>query len=206
MEFKAKMLKLELVFEPKNGLTDDIYSPILKHQGWGDYIVLDKDIDEITFNTFIASWLNYCYDEQAIDKAFIDNIANDETALSGGLRLTMGDKVISPSCCAEFRNFKEWASICKGGKPDIWLGHDPTPQVSYTDNHIIIVSDSAMSIKPSQTIFELKISYQEFNQAFNKIYGDVLVIGQFSEQWAIKYLSKELQQPFVEVFKEYIGL
>lgn len=200
------MLKLELVFEQRIGNADNIYSPVLEYQGFGNDIVLDKDIDEITFNTFIASWLNYCYDEQAIDKAFIDNIANGETVLSGGLRLTMGDKVISPSCCCEFFDFKEWADICKGEKPNIWLGHDPTPQVSYTDSHIIIVSDSEMSIKPSQTIFELKISYQEFNQAFDKIYGDVLAIEQFSKQWAKNHLPNELQQPFIEVFKDYISL
>ncbi|MDO4450910.1 MAG: hypothetical protein Q4B79_08145 [Moraxella sp.] len=187
------MLKLELVFEQRIGDADDIYSPVLEYQGFGNDIVLDKNIDEITFNTFIASWLNYCYDEQAIDKAFIDNIANGETALNGGLRLTMGDKIISPSCCCEFFDFKEWADICKGEKPNFWLGHDPTPQVSYTDSHIIIVSDSEMSIKPSQNIVEFKISYQEFNQAFDRIYGDVLVIQQFSEQWAKNHLPDELQ-------------
>ncbi|WP_066803527.1 hypothetical protein [Moraxella oblonga] len=200
------MLKLEPVFEQRIGNADDIYSPILNHQGWGNYIVLDKDINEITFNTFIASWLNYCYDGQAIDKEFIDNIANEETALSGGLRLTMGDKVISPSCCSEFSDFKEWADICKGEKPNIWLGHDPTPQVSYTDSHIIIVSDSEMSIKPSQDIFELKISYQKFNQAFDKIYSDVLAIQRFSEQWAKKFLDNELQHLFIKAFNDYIGL
>lgn len=202
------MLKLELVFEQRVGRADEIYSPTLSFEGFGCDVVLDKHIDEMTFNTFIASWLNYCYDEKAIDKEFIANIQNyhDDTALNGGLRLTLGDKVISPSCCAEFSDFKEWANICKGKKPDIWLGHDPSPQVSYTDSHIIIVSDSEISIKPSQNIFELKISYQKFKQAFDKIYGDVLAVQKFSKIWAKKHLPDELQQPFIEVFKDYIGL
>lgn len=200
------MLKLELVFEAKNGCADDIYAPILNHQGWGDYIVLDKDVDEITFNTFIASWLNTSYEGRAMDMNFINDIGNGETVLGGGLRLTMADKVISPSCCSEFFEFKEWADICKGEKPDIWLGHDPSPQISYGDQYITVVSDSKISIKPSQNIFELKISYQEFKQAFDKIDGDVLVIQQFSTQWAKKHLPDELQASFVKAFCAYMSV
>lgn len=194
------------------GGADELYLPIINHQepnykGCEEWIVLDSGVDDKIFNTLIASWLNYCYDGRPLDSQFLYAMQNNEIALNGGLRLMMNDRVINPSCCAEFGDLREWATIAKGQKPDIWLGHDPAPHIIYYQDYISVMSDNHdVSIHPSDDIFELKFSYQEFNDAFEKIMGDIIVIKQFSEKWALNNLPINLQKPFVQTFCQFMEL
>lgn len=198
------MLELALVFEPSFS-SKQFYQPTMDFQNNELFIVLDSQVDDKIFNTLMTSWLNYSYDNQPLDQKFIELMENNEVVLSGGLCLTMNGKTIYPSCCAEFSDFKEWAKITKGEQVDIWLGHDPMPYIRYKGNYILVISDDETN-PDCQDIFELKFSYQEFNQAFRKIIGDILVIKQFGQQWAIKHLPKELQQPFIKAFDQYFDL
>lgn len=92
-------LVLNLVFEVCHGKADELYLPTITDKDW-QMVVLDDQINDGIFNTFIASLLNFCYDGKAIDGQFIVNMmTDDETALGGGLRLTMKGKTINPSLC-----------------------------------------------------------------------------------------------------------
>lgn len=59
----------------------------------------------------------------------------------GGIKATLGDITILPSCCCGLEDWRSWEGL-EPGSESPWLGHDPTPWIDCQQSEVRIWQDS----------------------------------------------------------------
>ncbi|MDW5328367.1 hypothetical protein [Plantactinospora sp. KLBMP9567] len=95
-----------------------------------------------------------------------EHLAEAEALIApGGLRFrdTTTDVQVAPGCCFGLENWRDWWDVARG--QDLWLGHDPTPQLEFHDQAIWLRQsdqDSSQFIEiPLNELPSLLISAQQ---------------------------------------------
>ncbi|MFG1947815.1 hypothetical protein [Nonomuraea sp. NPDC048826] len=131
--------------------------------------------------------------------AALDQHLADAGALTapGGLRFhdTVTGVVVSPGCCFGLEEWRSWWDATRG--QEIWLGHDPTPQITHTGDVIHLrQDDEATPVELTRgELSSLLTTAQAHLAGFLDLAGD----------WAEATLP-EVAQPLVSALDEHLGI
>ncbi|WP_433045309.1 hypothetical protein [Dactylosporangium sp. CS-033363] len=67
-------------------------------------------------------------------------VAAEHLIVCGGLILTDGVTEVVPGCCCGLEDWREWVTDVRERRSP-WLGHDPTPQLSFEERTITVWED-----------------------------------------------------------------
>lgn len=83
---------------------------------------------------------------QSFRSSFIELLEEEEVALSGGIAFFEDDnKYILPSCCCGLEDISYVKdTIINKGSP--WMGHDPTPGITYIHDQVYVWPDDSETI------------------------------------------------------------
>ncbi|MFI0357474.1 hypothetical protein [Actinomadura sp. 9N407] len=117
----------------------------------------------------------------------------------GGLRFrdTSTDVQVAPGCCFGLENWREWWDVVRG--EDLWLGHDPTPQLEHGDQVIRLrQSDQAGSQSIEIPVNELPGLLITAQQQLSDFLGLV-------RQWTFN-TAPELDDKLAAALDEYLRI
>ncbi|MDH3348580.1 MAG: hypothetical protein OEM02_10850 [Desulfobulbaceae bacterium] len=157
--------------------------------------IFNCPVAEYQISLFIASMLKY--NDLDLNKGFIKKLGvKDELALGGGLVFINEEKVIFPSCCADFQDWKENLEHIKE-KKSTWMGHDPDPGVEYSGEEIIVWSDDKTKSESYFISFNQK-ELRSFETNLKEILTSFLTT---AEIWASKYFADEKEKFLINLSK-----
>ncbi|MFC7481952.1 hypothetical protein ACFQX7_20585 [Luedemannella flava] len=88
-------------------------------------------------------------------------LALDDAFVAGGLRMTKGECVIDPGCCADLGEWRDWQRVVAGYEID--LGHSPTPFVEHRGPTVRVWSDGGHA--PAEGPFDPATPYIDIARA-----------------------------------------
>lgn len=157
--------------------------------------IFNCPVTENQISLFIASLLKY--NDLGLNKRFIKELAvKDELALEGGLVFINKEKVIYPSCCADFQDWKENLEHIKE-KKSIWMGHDPDPEVEYSGSEIIVWSDD----KTKSESYSISFNQKELVSCEASLQEVLASFLSTAEIWASKYFADEKKKFLINLSK-----
>lgn len=90
-----------------------------------------------------------------------------DLTVSGGVVFSDEKHSIHPSCCCGVEAWKEvYDSIIQKQSP--WMGHDPFPMMTYSDNEVIVWSDSDMTT-PKEGAYSICYNRDELLTAIQEL-------------------------------------
>jgi len=139
-----------------------------------EFICLSSECDTQDVELFLTHLFGYNHInvDQSFRLSFEELFEQEEVVLSGGIAFFEDEKkYILPSCCCRLEEyFNVIDSITKKQSP--WMGHDPTPSITYNYDRVFIWPDDPKSIERS-TNYYIKYSYQELLESLYKTQKDV---------------------------------
>ncbi|RED66142.1 hypothetical protein [Cohnella lupini] len=78
---------------------------------------------------------------QSIQSSFEELFMLDEVAILGGVAFIKDEEIfIMPSCCC---GLEDWSKVIEAinNRESPWLGHDPTPGITYHEDYLLVWSD-----------------------------------------------------------------
>lgn len=105
------------------------------------WTVLDGSTPPATIGTVMAALAEWCRPDEAdidetpsVREALCWIAESDYLVIRAGIQATDASTTVNPGCCADLEGWRTW--------PDMWLGHDPTPQVEQTAGGLLIRQES----------------------------------------------------------------
>lgn len=119
-----------------------------------EYVVLSETSSSHEVELFLTLLFGYNHInvEQSLNESFSELFEQEQVALPGGIAFFDDEHTfILPSCCCGLEDFMDIIdSVSNGQSP--WLGHDPSPGITYTDNHALVWPDDPGSCNKSDGI------------------------------------------------------
>ncbi|MEO3930264.1 hypothetical protein ABGB07_41410 [Micromonosporaceae bacterium B7E4] len=168
------MLVVDVVLETYDVLEFTAW-PIAEPSG-NRLLVLSGQMSPAEVGTAIA--VIFSYNKISVDSIrdltaglLDEHLAEAEALIApGGLRFrdTATNVQVAPGCCFGLEDWRDWWDVARG--QDLWLGHDPTPQLEHHDQAISLRQsdqDNSPSIEiPLDELPSLLISAQQQLSAF----------------------------------------
>ena len=133
-----------------------------------EYICLSSDCSNIDVELFLILLFGYndIDSKYSFKKAFNELFNKNEIAISGGIAFFEDENnYILPSCCCGLEDWKE-VEMSINNKNSPWLGHDPTPGITYDKDHLIVWSDDPK--ETNHSILNIKYLYDEIFKCLKK--------------------------------------
>ncbi|ASR46590.1 hypothetical protein B4V02_07825 [Paenibacillus kribbensis] len=110
---------------------------------------------------------NHINIEQSFCLSFNELLKQEEVVISGGIAFFEDEsKYILPSCCCGLEDFSNVIdSILNKQSP--WMGHDPTPVITYIGDQVCVWQDDQETID-SNVNFHIQYSHKELIDSLNK--------------------------------------
>jgi len=139
-----------------------------------EFLVLSAECTSSDVALFLVHLFGYTNTNvnQSMKDTFHELIERDSVAILGGVAFyETEDKFIMPSCCCGLEQFGDiYNSIIKRECP--WLGHDPSPGITYKDNMANVWSDNPDSDDKSN-IFSVDYKFEEILSSLEKSKNDL---------------------------------
>lgn len=145
--------------------------------------------------------------------ALMEEMKEDNVAMSGGLLFQEDDKIITPSCCCGLEQWKEIVNDIKS-KRKPWLGHDPWGTCIYEDNKTIVCSDDIEMYQEiskykqkriEEEIVKIVYTNKELKILFHQIETDMQEFIQGPLRRCILELAAEIAEEFCNAWSLYFG-
>lgn len=153
-----------------------------------EYICLSPESSEHDVELFLMHLFGYNNIDvkQSMNASFDELLQKDTVAISGGVAFFENEEnYIMPSCCC---GLEEWGTVYTSIRNRIspWMGHDPSPGITYLDDYVRVWSDDPESnIKTKLTFIDF--SYSEVLKSLARTKADL--IG-FIENPLFSWISK----------------
>jgi len=153
-----------------------------------EFICLSSESSEHDVELFLILLIGYNHINvnQSFHLSFNELLKEDEVVLSGGIAFFENDsKYILPSCCCGLEDFSNVIdSIANQQSP--WLGHDPTPGITYTNDQANVWPDDPKA-NGSNVNYSIQYTYKELMQSLLKSRTDLL---DFIEEPLFEWINK----------------
>jgi hypothetical protein len=124
----------------------------------------------------------------------------DGFVLGGGLRFLEDDQVkIVPGCCSGLENWHEWLDVPHGNN-EVWAGHDPWPEIEYSENIVRIWQD-----KKSEGVSYIEFSRIEMEIHIEKVKLDLQEFLVQLKNW-VTCISPGIEEEFVSYFANNMNI
>ncbi len=173
------------VFEPHH-FDVKRYSWLIEYPEEYGLVELTGNISEGTIGLLIGTLLEF--NDSELDENFLSALTQkDEISLCGGLRISKSGKIIDPSCCSDFQDWREWELFLNGDIDGVWLGHDPSPWGEITNDEINVWSDE----KGNPFRFKISSTKSEIEFSLKKIEIELLSVLRIIGDWAEIHLKAD---------------
>lgn len=143
----------------------------------------------------------------------MEEMKEDNVAMSGGLLFQEDDKIIKPSCCCGLEQWKEIVNDIKA-KQKPWLGHDPLGTCIYEEDKTIVCSDDISmlqgknkdKIKAEKEIIKIIYTDKELDVLFHQLETDMQEFIQGPLKKRILELAPEIVEEFCNVWFVYLAV
>ena len=137
--------------------------------------------------------------EQTID-TFLAETQHNGLVMPGGLRFSEnGEAKVVPSCCSGLEDWREWLAVPHGRKY-VWAGHDPTPEIEYTNFGVRIWQDS-----PAEGVSFIDFGLDELSAQMRQIEIDMYGLLWRIEAWA-NYMAADLGASLARCFAIHLKI
>ncbi|MFC4777763.1 hypothetical protein ACFO9Q_13275 [Paenibacillus sp. GCM10023252] len=158
----------------------------------------DSDVEQF-LQELVGDDVRSEYHEYFI-RAFDYMLREDEVVLAGGVAFFDDEnKYILPSCCC---GLEDWESVQDSIQDRVspWLGHDPTPCITFQPNYLTVWSDS---LDPQdEERYNIPFTYNEILASLDKNKTDFLA---FIDQPLFEWISKR-DEGIAELMKQKMRL
>lgn len=143
----------------------------------------------------------------------MQDMKENNVAMSGGLLFQEDEKIIKPSCCCGLEQWKEIVNDIKA-KQKPWLGHDPWGTCIYEEDKTIVCSDDIEMYQEiskykqkriEEEIVKIVYTNKELKILFHQIETDMQEFIQGSLRRRILELAPEIAEEFCNAWSLYFG-
>ncbi|GAA4841900.1 hypothetical protein GCM10023310_19770 [Paenibacillus vulneris] len=128
-----------------------------------EYVVLSSNSTEEDVELFLTLLFGYNNIDSRLplEDAFKELLLEDEVAMSGGIAFFKSEtEFILPSCCCGLEGIVDDVYQSVLNKKSPWLGHDPSPGITYHENNVKVWLDDPGS-NENIDVFNIDFTYEE---------------------------------------------
>lgn len=133
------------------------------------YTKLDAESSEEDVVLFLILLFGYnnINVKQSLEESFNELFKEEGVVLSGGIGFFEENNVILPSCCC---GLEDWSEVYDSvrNKTSPWLGHDPNPGITYSDNRVKVWPDAPDRSTVTQELRFIEYEYEELLRSLEK--------------------------------------
>lgn len=158
-----------------------IREPYYDKPVWIDCDVTRKEFTFLSLNSSesdVELFLLHLFGYNGIDtsrsfyESFKELFKEDEVAVLGGVAFIQDDEtIILPSCCCGLEEIQSISYSIKN-RQSPWLGHDPSPEIIYYDDHVLVWSDNPETQKDG--LYSIRFTYKDLHESLEKCKDDLL--------------------------------
>lgn len=207
---EIKIVATEFYYKCPCWLTEDVSIQLVKVTG----LCTAAEVDTLLYGLLGFNDIPLSINPAESLIALMQEMKENNVAMSGGLLFQEDEKVITPSCCCGLEQWKEIVDDIKAKKRP-WLGHDPWGTCIYEEDKTIVCSDDISilqeknkdKVAASEEIEIVKIIYtdKELEVLFHQIETDMQEFIQGPLKKRILELAPEIAEEFCDAWSFYFG-
>ncbi|MDK8183274.1 hypothetical protein [Paenibacillus sp. UMB4589-SE434] len=130
-----------------------------------DYVILTAESSREDVELFLIHLFGYNQIDvtQSLEASCHDLFKEDGVVIQGGVAFFNNEsQFILPSCCCGLEDWYEVLDAVKN-RTSSWLGHDPSPEITYHDNLVRVWSDNPelLSNSDEASLYYIEFEYEE---------------------------------------------
>lgn len=206
---EIKIVATEFYYECPDWLIEDRLIEIVKLTG----LCTAAEVDVLLYGLLGFNYIPLSANPIESLTALMEEMKEDNVAMSGGLLFQEDDKIITPSCCCGLEQWKEIVNDIKA-KQKPWLGHDPWGTCIYEDNKTIVCSDDIEMYQETskykqkrieEEIVKIVYTNKELKILFHQMETDMQEFIQGPLKRRILELAPEIAEEFCNAWSLYFG-
>ncbi|GBF75537.1 hypothetical protein PA598K_03954 [Paenibacillus sp. 598K] len=153
------------------------------------------------FLTHLLGYMNISVDH-SMEHSLQELFEQEHVAISGGVAFFEDEQTyILPSCCCGLEDYPEIVATI-GNKQSPWLGHDPSPELTYTNHQVYVWPDEPTGSESQSNC--IAFSYEELQESLATTSQEIIgFIEGPLDRW-IRQENAALAETMKEKMKQWI--